>query len=127
MNYLNDTNDTLDYQEVSETVEAEILFEFITNGVLLNLVGIFGIMGNIISMIILTRPQMRSSINYLLTGLARCDTVLIITSMFLFGLPAIYKYTKTPFLFSYFYKVTISQFYLSVLFSHTVIVQSQTF
>ncbi|KAK9497380.1 hypothetical protein O3M35_004712 [Rhynocoris fuscipes] len=48
---------------------------------------------------------MRSSINYLLTGLARCDTVLILTSMFIFGLPAFYKYTKTPLLFSYYYRV----------------------
>ncbi|XP_014284854.1 FMRFamide receptor [Halyomorpha halys] len=85
--------------------ESELLFEFITNGVLLNLVGILGIMGNIISMVILSRPQMRSSINYLLTGLARCDTVLILTSMFLFGLPALYKYTSTPFLAGYYFRV----------------------
>lgn len=58
-----------------------VLFEFITNGVLLNLVGLLGLFGNIISMIILSRPQMKSSINYLLIGLARCDTVLIITSV----------------------------------------------
>ncbi|KAK0076465.1 hypothetical protein PV326_010763, partial [Microctonus aethiopoides] len=56
------------------------LFEFITNGILLNVVGIFGLFGNIISMIILSRPQMKSSINYLLIGLARCDTILIITA-----------------------------------------------
>lgn len=57
------------------------LFEFITNGILLNLVGLFGLFGNVISMIILSRPQMKSSINYLLIGLARCDTVLIITAV----------------------------------------------
>lgn len=69
------------------------LFEFWSNGILLNLVGVLGILGNILSMIILSRPQMRSSINYLLIGLARCDTMLIITSMLLFGVPAIYPYT----------------------------------
>ena len=53
------------------------LFEFIVSGVLLNLVSLFGILGNTISMIILSRPQMKSSINYLLIGLARCDTILI--------------------------------------------------
>ncbi|XP_067004373.2 FMRFamide receptor [Anabrus simplex] len=79
------------------------LYEFVTNGVMLNLIGVFGILGNIISMIILSRPQMKSSINYLLIWLARCDTVLIITSMLLFGLPAIYTYTGT--LFTYFYRV----------------------
>jgi hypothetical protein len=68
-------------------------FEFWSNGILLNFVGFFGVLGNILSMIILSRPQMRSSINYLLIGLARCDTILIITSMLLFGIPAIYPYT----------------------------------
>lgn len=75
-------------------LESDInVYEFWTNGVLLNLVGILGILGNILSMIILSRPQMRSSINYLLIGLARCDTVLILTSILLFGVPAIYPYT----------------------------------
>lgn len=69
------------------------LFEFWSNGILLNVVGVLGILGNILSMIILSRPQMRSSINYLLIGLARCDTVLILTSILLFGVPAIYPYT----------------------------------
>ncbi|ALC43006.1 FR [Drosophila busckii] len=67
--------------------------EFWVCGVLINIVGILGILGNVISMIILSRPQMRSSINYLLIGLARCDTVLIISSMLLFGIPSIYPYT----------------------------------
>ncbi|CAO1411743.1 unnamed protein product [Diamesa serratosioi] len=69
------------------------LFEFWINGILLNLVGLLGILGNILSMIILSRPQMRSGINYLLIGLARCDTVLILTSILLFGIPTIYPYT----------------------------------
>lgn len=69
------------------------VFEFWTNGILLNFVGVLGILGNILSMIILSRPQMRSSINYLLIGLARCDTVLILTSILLFGVPAVYPYT----------------------------------
>lgn len=70
-----------------------ILFEFVADGVMLNVVGAFGIVGNVISMVILSRPQMRSSINYLLMGLVRCDTALIVTSVLLFGLPAVYLYT----------------------------------
>lgn len=42
---------------------------------------------------------MRSSINYLLIGLACCDTVLIITSVLLFGIPSIYPYTGHLFLY----------------------------
>lgn len=78
-------------------------FEFWTNGVLLNLVGLLGIFGNIISMIILSRPQMKSSINYLLIGLASSDTILIVTSVLLFGIPAIYPYTGH--LFFYYYNI----------------------
>ncbi|CAD7003237.1 FMRFamide receptor [Ceratitis capitata] len=73
--------------------DPDTCLEFWVCGVVLNVVGIFGIVGNIISMIILSRPQMRSSINYLLIGLARCDTTLIITSMLLFGIPCVYPYS----------------------------------
>lgn len=79
------------------------LFEFWISGVFLNIIGLFGIIGNIISMIILSRPQMRSSINYLLMGLAKCDIILILTSMLLFGLPTIYPYTG--YLFYYYYYI----------------------
>lgn len=76
-----------------ERTEFEIRFGFFMNGIVLNLVGIVGILGNIVSMIILSRPHMRSSINYLLIGLARSDTILIVTSMLLFGLRSVYPYT----------------------------------
>jgi hypothetical protein len=103
-------NNTVDlrgvlYEESSEEGKRKILYVFVTIGVLLNAIGILGIFGNIISMIILSRPQMRSSINYLLIGLATCDTVLIITSVLLFGIPAIYKYTG--YLFMYYFKVSL--------------------
>lgn len=88
---------------VGDDEDYNLLFEFIAYGVLLNVIGVLGILGNIISMIILSRPQMKSSINYLLIGLARCDTVLIITSIILFGLPVIYP--STNHLFVYYFKV----------------------
>ncbi|XP_015591017.1 FMRFamide receptor [Cephus cinctus] len=91
-------NGTVIY-ECKSPLEKSALFEFIVNGILLNLIGLFGLFGNFISMIILSRPQMKSSINYLLIGLARCDTILIITSILCFGLPAIYYYTG--FFFTY--------------------------
>lgn len=84
-NFTITTDTTLIETNITLECKAELnegaLFEFITNGILLNVVGIFGLFGNIISMIILSRPQMKSSINYLLIGLARCDTVLIIASV----------------------------------------------
>ncbi|XP_061929369.1 FMRFamide receptor [Apis cerana] len=79
--------------ECKQEINSSGLFDFIIYGILVNLIGIFGIFGNAISMIILSRPQMKSSINYLLIGLARCDTMLIIISILIYGLIAIYTYT----------------------------------
>ncbi|XP_072383943.1 FMRFamide receptor [Diabrotica undecimpunctata] len=95
-------NDT-DFQSCILDSETIVFFQFVVNGLLMNFIGVLGVLGNIISMIILSRPQMRSSINYLLIGLARVDTVLIITSMLLFGLPGLYPYSGM--LFTYFYVV----------------------
>lgn len=76
--------------------------DFWLSGILLNVIGVVGILGNVLSMVILSRPQMRSSINYLLIGLARCDTVLIVTSMLLFGFRSIYPYTGYMFIYNYY-------------------------
>lgn len=69
------------------------LFRFVVHGVLLNAIGAGGLLGNALSVLVLSRPQMRSSINCLLVGLAACDTVLILTSVLLFGLTAVFPYT----------------------------------
>ena len=54
-----------------------------------------------------SRPQMKSSVNCLLMGLASFDTVLIVTSILMFGLPAVYTYTDHPVFQFYFYEVYI--------------------
>lgn len=69
------------------------LFRFVVHGVLLNGIGAGGLLGNALAVLVLSRPQMRSSINCLLVGLAACDTALILTSVLLFGLTAVYPYT----------------------------------
>ncbi|XP_030763747.1 FMRFamide receptor [Sitophilus oryzae] len=99
----NYSNESYDYSCLATQTEQINFFRFVTNGIFLNFIGCFGILGNLISMIILSRPQMRCSINYLLIGLARIDTVLIITSVLLFGLPGIYPYSGS--LFNYYFKV----------------------
>ncbi|GAB1866427.1 FMRFamide receptor [Camponotus japonicus] len=79
--------------ECNQEINTNSLSDFIVYGIFINLIGLFGIFGNAISMIILSRPQMKSSINYLLIGLARCDTMLIIIAVLIYGLPAISTYT----------------------------------
>lgn len=93
---------------------SEQAFEFWTCGILLNLVGVLGIFGNVLSIIILSRPQMRSSINYLLIALARCDIILIVTSILLFGFPAIYEYSGQLFFYNFYVFPHISPYFFPV-------------
>ena len=62
---------------ISEEVYGYV--EFIVQGVLLSCVGILGLVGNLISIFILTRPQMKGSTNCILTGLASFDSILLLT------------------------------------------------
>ncbi|GFR08200.1 FMRFamide receptor [Trichonephila clavata] len=50
-------------------------FEFITEGALITTIGLLGVIANIVSLVILSRPQMRSSVNCGLQGLAVFDTL----------------------------------------------------
>jgi hypothetical protein len=54
---------------------------------------VIGILGNIITIIVLIQPRMRSSINYLLIGLAVSDLLLLVAAILSFGLTAIYPHS----------------------------------
>ena len=62
---------------IKKTVDT--VFEFFVHGVLLNAVGLLGLVGNLLSIFILSRPQMKGSTNCILIGLATYDSILIIT------------------------------------------------
>ena len=68
-------------KEANNDKEEEVnnFFELIVPGVLLSIVGILGLVGNLISIFILSRPQMKGSTNCILTGLASYDSILILT------------------------------------------------
>ena len=48
-----------------------ITFEFIVHGILINAIGLIGLIGNIVAIGVLSRPQMKSSITTILIGLVR--------------------------------------------------------
>uniref|UniRef100_A0A6A7G2Q3 FMRFamide receptor-like n=1 Tax=Hirondellea gigas TaxID=1518452 RepID=A0A6A7G2Q3_9CRUS len=73
--------------------EHKDLFPFIIYGILLNSVGGMGLVGNILSVMILSRPNMRSSINCCFVGLSTFDSILLTTSILMFGLTAVTEYT----------------------------------
>ena len=51
--------------------------QFWFEGVALSAVALFGVAGNVLSTIVLTRPEMRNAFNLLLVGLACYDTAFI--------------------------------------------------
>ena len=57
----------------------ESTFELIIPGLMLSLVGVLGLVGNLLAVFILSRPQMKGSTNCILIGLASSDSILIIT------------------------------------------------
>lgn len=72
--------------------EADVSFGFWLNAIGITTIGLVGILGNIASIRVLSHRQMRSSVNYILIALAFSDTVLIVTSILLFGLTSFYPY-----------------------------------
>ncbi|XP_071042825.1 FMRFamide receptor-like [Parasteatoda tepidariorum] len=61
-------------------------FEFITEGIMVTTIGMLGVIANIVSLVILSRPQMRSSINCGLQGLAIFDTIVLLCAVLMLGL-----------------------------------------
>lgn len=78
---LNNTTDFLSANETSPELEPEVdfMFEFLVPSVFLNGVGILGLVGNLLSIFILSRPQMKGSTNCILIGLATYDSILILS------------------------------------------------
>ena len=72
----------------------DMTFEIVVHGVLLGCVGLLGLLGNCVSIVVLSRPQMKSSINTILIGLVSCDSLLLVTSIFMLCLRA-FRYTGT--------------------------------
>ncbi len=64
--------------------DSKVLFEFVLHGIFTSLICVVGFVGNVISIAILSRPQMKSSTNLILCALSLFDCVVIATSMMMF-------------------------------------------
>ena len=60
--------------ESREFGEASNLFQFVVHGILLPILALFGLVSNIISIFIFTRREMRTQINFILTGKKHSET-----------------------------------------------------
>ncbi|GMT35761.1 hypothetical protein PFISCL1PPCAC_27058, partial [Pristionchus fissidentatus] len=70
-----------------------VLFNLIVSGIILPLLGVFGLVGNSLSAFIYSRPECRSSTNLYLCALGFSDCAVIITAIFLFGVESYRKFS----------------------------------
>jgi hypothetical protein len=86
-------------------VKQNDIFRFVTEGILLTVVSIFGLIGNSMSIIVLTRAsgvvrQGGASFSKLLRGLATFDALFLFIAIISFGFPQLSKwYTRNVFLY----------------------------
>jgi hypothetical protein len=86
-------------------VKKEDIFRFVTEGILLTVVSIFGLIGNSMSIIVLTRAsgvvrQGGASFSKLLRGLATFDALFLFIAIISFGFPQLSRwYTRNIFLY----------------------------
>ncbi|XP_013776911.2 FMRFamide receptor-like, partial [Limulus polyphemus] len=67
------------------------ILELISTGVGITVLSALGIIGNVISLLVLSRPQMQSSINCSLQGLAIFDTGVLLCALIMLGLTTLGK------------------------------------
>ena len=71
-----------------ELWSSDTRFEFIVHGLLISVIGSFGLCGNLAAIVTLSRPQMRNSINTMLTALVSSDCLVILTGLLMFSFTA---------------------------------------
>ncbi|XP_035224039.1 FMRFamide receptor-like [Stegodyphus dumicola] len=109
-------NDT----EPFEMIPVTSTFEFIIEGALITIIGLLGVIANIVSLVILSRPQMRSSVNCGLQGLAVFDTVVLLCAVLMLGLNKLGTRLK----FLNIYALDISPFIIPIAYPVGLIAQT---
>ena len=99
----------------------ETRFEFVVHGILICAVGLLGLLGNLASIVTLSRPQMKNSINTILIGLVSCDSLLIVTSLLMFSLTVFHHTGWTIFEF---YNDHIYPFAIPFIYPVAIIAQT---
>ncbi|XP_021965474.2 FMRFamide receptor-like [Folsomia candida] len=80
------TNDTFDEAMVKNSVE------FLPLGLALWIVCLFGLVGNLLSAMVLRRPKMKSTYSILTLGLTFCDMVYLLMKLLRYGLLSLFAY-----------------------------------
>ena len=82
----NHSNTVIDYdtggsEMDSEEAASNLMFEFITEGVLLIVISILGFIGNSMSVYVLLRPSVRGIFSNILMGLASFDALFLLCAI----------------------------------------------
>lgn len=67
-------------------------FSFGVEGIGITVMSLFGILGNILSLFVLTQPQLKSSITWFLLGLSVSDLIFLILCLLIYALITIFEY-----------------------------------
>ena len=93
------------FHNLSFQAKQEDIFRFVTEGILLTAVSVFGLVGNCMSIIVLTRAsgvvrQGGASFSKLLRGLATFDALFLLIAIISFGFPQLSRwYSRNIFLY----------------------------
>jgi len=69
------------------------LFDFVVYTLAMGLFAALGVLGNVVSFIVLLRDRGRSATSFLLQALAVADTMVLLTAVPLYVAPSVYPYT----------------------------------
>ena len=95
---------------MNTTMDLSIQLEFYLNGVVAVCVIFLGLVGNCLTVVVLTRKTMRSSTNFFLTGLALWDMMVLLCTLLLMTLShfsASYKEIVQPYIVVYIYPLAL--------------------
>ena len=85
---------------IEDSSEEDDFIEFITEGVLLITISIFGFVGNTLSIYVLLRPSVRGIFSNILMGLASFDALFLICAIVTFGLPTVSEWYQQNIFFT---------------------------
>ena len=71
------------------------LFNFLVCAVVIGIISVAGLLGNVTSFLVLLKHRTETTAIFLLQCMAVADSVLLVTTIFIYSLPSIYPYTET--------------------------------
>lgn len=96
---MNSSNTTLVL--VSDNSYTRAMAEYVLEGILLLIAGLFGILGNIGAILVFSRQRMQRNFHALMVALASFDLVYIIVNCFIFSFPQFFPNFNRSFLYCY--------------------------